>query len=150
MRAVIFCNQKTIKNTENGNPYVLYVCVSKCKPRFRRELLWLRCLGVKGSPWGGSASLQRNSKECSYGERPSWGLWEQLKCSLGRCEQSVCILPMEEACFWCHWGEKDASSMERSSRGSNRDDLSFLNTSEYSVMGLIQQEECLDVLTGFL
>lgn len=40
--------------------------------------------------------------------------------------------------------------MEKSLRGSNQDDLSFMNTSEYSVMGLIQQEECLDGLTGFL
>lgn len=44
MRAVIFCNQKTIKNTENGDLYMLYLCVSKCKPSFGRELLWLSCL----------------------------------------------------------------------------------------------------------
>lgn len=31
--------------------------------------------------------------------------------------------------------------MERSSRGSNQDDLNFQHTNEYAVIELIQQEE---------
>lgn len=62
----------------------------------------------------------------------------------------VCILTMREACSWYNWREKNGGSLEGSSRGSNQDDLSFWCTTDYSVIGLIQQEEWLDVLTGYL
>lgn len=53
----------------------------------------------------------------------------------------VCILTTREACAWYNWREKNAGSMEGSSRGSNQDDLRFCLTMDYSVIGLIQQEE---------
>lgn len=76
---------------------------------------------MKDLQWSEQAPL--HGPEDSLVEKSSWDLQGELK-KQRRCEHThvcVCMLTMGEACFWYHWGEKDASCMERSSRGSSRD-----------------------------